>query len=273
MSINKSLQVLELDKKILVELMVAGIEFVFKGGTSLHLRYPEVMKRISQDTDIAIRKENFDETIENIKMVLESMGLTVERIAEPGDYGVVYRINDNNSVFTRLDIASYSEFDKIIKSNEFVKVNGIEIKMFDQHITFIEKLLAIHSWFIEVDNQFIDPSKLTGEQIRKMRHILDIYELFTHKIIVFDDKTLPLIRYFTSVAMVNEIKGHYFENINHLSDLIEFHDDFFKKIKDLFELWDGDDYHDGATKPTLEQVKRVFDVLKNILKEVRYNEN
>lgn len=265
-------KVLDLNKKVLHLFASEGFDFIFKGGTSLHLMY-EDMNRISQDIDIAVNKETADAQIPLMISCLSKRGFKVTNTLSH-EYGRLYTIQDdkNPTIETALDISIYLMYKQVSTySNETISIDGVNVKVFRVGITLMEKLLALHNWYISVKTHITKVKGISPETMRKMRHLQDIYELISKEIIVLDDLFAKQSQTFLNVSLKNEIQYLNFKQCNTLDEIFPFTDQFWADIEPLYNSWDGDKYYNDGTKPDLKLIKVHFDCLKILFSEIVVN--
>ena len=234
--------ILEQGKQILADLQRQGLPFVFKGGTSLHIRYVN-MNRLSQDIDILVVNEVKD-AIDSILDILIPLGYEVTR-SESNDYGILLNINKEGWDYqVGLDITKYTGGNLSDFTNHSEEINNELIQFCKTELTFFEKILAAHFATIS-----INASDFVGANtIRKFRHFCDIHSLFSGDLISTDE-----LRACAFLARKNEVQKGRISQIQKWGHLKTFNTDDLEELRSAYDAWEGDSYLSGS-KPSWDDI-------------------
>lgn len=255
-------ETLELDKEILTIISQAGVNSVFKGGTSLLIKYDGDYTRISQDVDIAIDASNFEDNISKIVDELRAAGLVVEEDGEAHeDYAKSFLIKKGETN-TILDISKYKLLDSRIGAFDSLEINGHQIKVFPDLLTLVEKLMALQVNIGDLDIKTINVLK--PEQLRKIRHLHDSSFIYLKNKDHISKKELDSHYAF---ALKNEVTREKFNNISNFTQLLNFSEDKIQNLRNYWNAWDGGDFGGKEQKPDFEEFIKNLAELKRLLDE------
>lgn len=231
-------------------------KILFKGGTSLFLTF-ENMKRISADIDFMYIKE--DGFIDKVVDLLREQGYKVEKNTDEMGYGVAFTASKDNNTYD-IDMSSY-HLTRIESCASNKVMHGIGI--FKPLYTFYEKILAastaIHSW------NHNDPAI---SQIRKLRHVEDVVNMFIHENIFVDEDEHN--RNARRVARTNE---QFLDKLSSIQDWSQLY--IFGDITNLKRFYEtkynmSNAYVDGAEKIEFNKLCSVLKEIKSKLEGVRF---
>ena len=245
--------ILEQGKQILADLQSAKFPFVFKGGTSLHIRYVN-MNRLSQDIDILVINE-IDDAINEILDILRPLGYEATK-SESGEYGILLNINKEGWEYqVGLDITKYTGGNLSDFTNHSENINNESIQFCKTELTFFEKILAAH-----FAASSINASDSVGSNtIRKFRHFCDIHSLFSGKLISPNE-----LKACAFLARKNEIEKEQISQIDKWGQLRTFNTDDLEELRSTYDTWTGDLYVSGS-KPAWDDITASLANIKEMI--------
>lgn len=255
-------ETLELDKEILVIISQSGVNFVFKGGTALLVKYEGDYTRQSQDVDIAIDALNFEDNVNKITDQLRSAGLVVEGDSKTREnYAKSFSVS-KGEISTALDISKYKLLNSRVGSFDFLEIDNHQIKVFPDLLTLVEKIMALQ---VNIGNFDVKTIKsLNTEQLRKIRHLCDSSFIYLKNKNQISKKELDSHYAF---ALKNETMRERFDSVSNFAQLLNFDEERIQNLRDYWNVWDGGDFGGKEQKPDFEEFIKNLAELKRLLDE------